>query len=152
MQCRIPEERSSVRDEWVDGWANGWVSKCIHNFNPAKIEIKGTEFVIFGNIFCSHDKRPSTSGLTTAANKEVETNFNFITRIFNSIHPFLLYTRGVHNAARAFPIKSNIQEVWDLYTYEAEGKERCKRLSKERRVITNLNYHPAVWLTAVRSR
>jgi hypothetical protein len=73
------------------------VSKRVHNLNPAKIECKGRELIIFSNIYYSYNKKLSTSGLTTAADKVVKAIFNFITRIFNNIPPFLLYTRGVHN-------------------------------------------------------
>jgi len=57
--------------------------------------------VIFSNIYYSYDKRLSTSGLTTVANKVVKAILNVITRIFNNILPFLLSTSGVHNASRA---------------------------------------------------
>jgi hypothetical protein len=85
----------------MSGCMSKWVSKRVHNLNPAKTEGKGRELVLFSNIYYSYDKRLSTSGLTTAANKVVKAIFNFITRIFNNIPPFLLYTRGVHNVSRA---------------------------------------------------
>jgi hypothetical protein len=74
----------------MSGRMNEWVSKRVNTLNTAKIESKVRELVIFTNIYYSYDEKLSTSGLTTAANNVVKAIFNFITRIFNNILPFLL--------------------------------------------------------------
>ena len=53
----------------MSGCMSEWVSKRVHPLNTAKIEGKGKELVIFSNIYYSYDKKLSTSGLTTAANR-----------------------------------------------------------------------------------